>query len=236
EVPDYGAYEKESWADPAKGQAAMITRMDQGVGGVLRRLRELGIERDTLVIFTSDNGPHREGGPGYDAEFFDANGPWRGIKRDLTEGGIRVPFIARWRGAIPAGAVSAVVGHFADFLPTAAELGDSESSADTDGISLAAVLRGEAAQLRPREHLYWELHEPTFHQAVLLDGRWKAFRGRAGEAAFELYDLANDAMEERDVSQDHPVLVERAIRVMDEAHVPNAWWRNPRKVADSASP
>jgi arylsulfatase A-like enzyme len=235
EVPDYGVYEKEPWADSAKGQAAMITRMDQGVGGVLRRLRELGIERDTLVIFTSDNGPHREGGPGYDAEFFDANGPWRGIKRDLTEGGIRVPFIARWPGAIPAGAVSAVVGHFADFLPTAAELVASESSADTDGISLAAVLRGEAAQLRPREHLYWELYEPTFHQAVLLDGRWKAFRGRAGKAAFELYDLANDAMEERDVSQDHPVLVERAIRVMDEAHVPNAWWRNPRKVAGSAS-
>lgn len=224
EVPDYGRYAAEAWPDPLKGQAAMITRMDRGVGRLLRQLRELGLERDTLVMFTSDNGPHREGGSGYDPEFFDANGPWSGVKRDLTEGGIRVPYIVRWLGAIEPGSVSAVPGHFIDVLPTCAELAGLAPPEEGDGISLAGVFRGEPGAMATRPSLYWELHEPVFQQAVLLDGRWKAFQGRPGKAGVELYDLAADPGETRDVSSEHPVLVERSRRIMDEAHVPNEWW------------
>ena len=98
EVPDYGPYGSRDWADPLKGQAAMITRMDGRIGALVAQLKRLGIDDRTLVVFTSDNGPHKEGGPAYDPDFFDANGPFSGIKRSLTDGGIRVPFIARWPG------------------------------------------------------------------------------------------------------------------------------------------
>lgn len=225
EVPDYGVYATESWPDSLKGQAAMVTRMDRGIGRLLQCLRELGLERDTLVMFTSDNGPHREGGPDYDPEFFDVNGAWSGLKRDLTEGGIRVPCLVRWPGMIRAGSVSGAVGHFADLLPTCAALAGVPLQARTDGISLLPVFRGDASAPEAREYLYWELYEPTFQQAVLLDGRWKAFQGRPGRTGMELYDLSIDPAETRDVSAEHPALSERSQRIMDEAHVPNRWWR-----------
>ncbi|HTO04155.1 MAG TPA: arylsulfatase [Opitutus sp.] len=228
EVPDYGPYAKETWPDSLKGQAAMITRMDSGIGKLLQRLRELGLERDTVVMFTSDNGPHNEGGKDYDPEFFDANGPWSGLKRNLTEGGIRVPYIVRWPAIVAGGAVSASVGHFADLLPTCAELAGVESLRDSDGVSLVPAYRGAPEAAQAREHLYWELYEPAFQQAVLLEGRWKALRGQPGKAAVELYDLANDPGETHDVSEANPALVERCLRLMDESHVPNEWWQAPR--------
>src|SRR5262245_10917967 len=120
EVPDYGEYQNRAWPEPQKGLAAMISRLDRDVGRLLQRLKERGLAERTLVLFSSDNGPHREGGNNPD--FFRSNGGLRGIKRDLYEGGIRVPLIARWPGKLPAGQVSDHVGSFADLLPTAAEL------------------------------------------------------------------------------------------------------------------
>ena len=128
EVPDYGPYASKDWADPLKGQAAMITRMDGCVGELLAQLKRLGIDDRTLVVFTSDNGPHKEGGPAYDPDFFDANGPFSGIKRSLTDGGIRVPFIARWPKAITPGGVSPHVGYFGDMMATFAELAGAEAA------------------------------------------------------------------------------------------------------------
>ena len=123
EVPDYGPYADRDWPNPQKGHAAMISRMDRDVGRLLDRLKELGLDDDTIVFFSSDNGPHKEGGA--DPAFFQSWGPLRGYKRDLYEGGIRVPAIVRWPGVIPAGAESDHVWAFWDFLPDGCRSGRS---------------------------------------------------------------------------------------------------------------
>ena len=197
EVPDYGPYAGRDWPNPEKGRAAMVTRMDRDVGRLLDRLRELGLERKTMVLFTSDNGPHKEGGS--HPEFFDSNGPLRGIKRHLYDGGIRVPMIARWPGRIPAERVSNQVWAAWDFLPTAAEAAGVRPPAGLDGISMWTTLIG--GKQKGHEFLYWEFHERGFIQAVRM-GDWKAVR-RAGNA-MELYDLSNDLGEENDVAGQHP--------------------------------
>lgn len=233
EVPDYGQYADKPWSESLKGQAAMITRMDAGVGELLRQLAALGIERDTVVLFTSDNGPHREGGGNYDPTFFNSSGGFRGIKRDLTEGGIRVPLIVRWPAVTPGGRVTDQVGQFCDVLATCAELAGIEAPPAHDGVSLLAAVRDDAT--RPREQLYWEFYEGGFQQAVLLNGRWKALRGRPGKAPVELYDLANDPGEQRNLAGVQLDLVARCERLMDAAHVPNAFWRSPPR-PDEQSP
>ena len=191
EVPDYGPYAAKDWADPLKGQAAMITRMDGCVGELLAQLKRLGIDDRTLVVFTSDNGPHKEGGPAYDPDFFDANGPFSGIKRSLTDGGIRVPFIARWPKAITPGGVSPHVGYFGDVMATFAALAGARPPDDLDSVSLVPALLGRGAQ-PTHPYLYWEFYESGFTQAVLLDGRWKGIRLKSPAAPIQLYDLASD--------------------------------------------
>jgi arylsulfatase A-like enzyme len=145
-----------------KNFAAMVSRLDTDVGRVLAALRESGKEQETLVIFTSDNGPHREGG--HDPDFFHSRGPLRRIKRDLYEGGIRVPFIARWPRVTKAGSTSEEVVAFWDVLPTACELAGVRTPDGLDGVPVSAALSGE--RLRTRPPLYWEFHENRFSQAV----------------------------------------------------------------------
>ena len=221
EVPDYGIYEDKDWPNPDKGQAAMITRMDTQIGALLDRLKKHGIDEKTLVMFSSDNGPHKEGGN--DPEFFDANGPVRGIKRDLTDGGIRVPFIARWPGVIEAGQVSGHVGFFGDIMPTVAELSGGEMPNKTDGISLVPLLTGDKAAQREHSHLYWEFHERSPSQAVILEGRWKGIR-KPKEGTFELYDLKADVGEETNLASEKPELVAKLSALMDESTQPNEYW------------
>jgi len=215
EVPDYGAYATQPWPDPNKGLAAMITRLDRDVGRLLAHLRELGLADNTLVLFASDNGPHHEGGQ--DMAILDSNGRWRGIKRDLTEGGLRVPGIAWWPGQIAPGQVSDQVGGFQDLLPTAAELARVKPIAPTDGLSLVPALRGQAQA--PRPVMYWEITIWGSNQAVLLDGRWKAIRMSFRHAPLVLYDLANDPDETVDMAAQHPDLIARAETAMKAEHV-----------------
>jgi arylsulfatase A-like enzyme len=226
EVPDYGPYASKDWADPLKGQAAMITRMDRQVGELLAQLKQLGLDERTLVIFTSDNGPHKEGGPAYDPDFFDANGPFRGIKRSLTDGGIRVPFLARWPGRIKAGATSAHVGYFGDMMATFAELAGARPPAGLDSFSLVPTLLGRGTQAT-HEYLYWEFYESGFDQAVLLEGRWKGIRLKSPAAPIQLYDLASDPAEQTDLTAREPKLVERIGAIMRQAHVDNEHWKWP---------
>lgn len=199
EVPDYGLYAAKDWADPLKGQAAMITRMDRQIGELLAQLTQLGLDARTLVIFTSDNGPHKEGGPAYDPDFFDANGPLRGIKRSLTDGGIRVPFLARWPGRITAGGTSTHVGYFGDLMATFAELAGAVPPAAIDSLSLVPALLGRGAQAK-HDYLYWEFYESGFDQAVLLGGRWKGIRLKSPSVPMQIYDLASDPGETTDVA------------------------------------
>jgi len=208
EVPDLGIYKNEDWPEPEKAKAAMITRMDRDVGRLLAKLKERGLDENTLVIFTSDNGPHKEGG--ISPDFFDSNGPLKGIKRDLYEGGIRAPMIARWPGRIEAGSRSDHISAFWDVLPTVAELAGVEPPADIDGISMLPALLGKPQ--RKHEYLYWEFHEGSSKQAIRMD-RWKAVR-RAPSREIELYDLETDLGEEHDVAGEHPDVIARVEKIL----------------------
>ncbi len=218
EVPDYGPYADESWPAPQKGHAAMITRMDRDVGKLMGVLKDLGIDRDTVVFFSSDNGPHREGGAKPD--FFGSSGLLRGIKRDLYEGGIRVPTLARWPGKIKPGSVSDQVWAFWDFLPTAAELAGAKPPSNIDGISIRPALLGKPQ--RQHEYLYWEFHEGPSKQAVRM-GDWKAVR-LAPSRPIELYDLRTDIGEKHNVAKQHPDVVAKVEAILQSARTPSKHW------------
>jgi arylsulfatase A-like enzyme len=230
EIPSDEPYSSESWPQAQKNHAAMITYLDRTVGAVMAKLDALELSDDTIVFFTSDNGPHREGGA--DPEFFDSSGPLRGIKRDLYDGGIRVPMIARWPGKIAAGSVSDQVWAFWDALPTLAELAGAEAPSDIDGISIVPTLLGaEAAGRAQRKHdpLYWEFHERGFRQAVRID-HWKAVRIDIDQA-IELYDVSTDPGEQTDVAGKHPDLVAKAATLFETARVESPHWPVKRRRA-----
>ncbi|MGC9319478.1 MAG: arylsulfatase, partial [Armatimonadota bacterium] len=198
EVPDYGIYADRDWPSPQKGHAAMISRLDRDVGRVMDLLGELGLDEDTLVFFTSDNGPHKEGGA--DPAFFNSWGPLRGYKRDLYEGGIRVPMIARWPGRIEPGTESAYPWAFWDFLPTVSELTGCDCPDEIEGVSVASTLFGEDGP--EREVLYWEFQQREFKQAVRL-GNMKAVREGMTRPT-EVYDLEHDIGETTDLAGGRP--------------------------------
>jgi len=228
EVPDQGAYADRSWNDSQKNHASMITRMDDGVGEVLKCLREQKLDEHTLVMFSSDNGPHREGGPNYDPTFFSASGPLTGIKRALTDGGIRVPFLARWPGKIKPGTVSAHVGYFGDLMSTWAELAGVKPPAGLDSRSIVPTLLGRGEQTK-HDYLYWEFYEGGVSQAVLLGDRWKGIRLKSPTAPMALYDLVTDLGEHTDVAGENPERVARIAEIMRTARFDNEHWKLPTK-------
>lgn len=196
--------------------AAMVDRLDSYVGQLVSLLQELGIEENTLIMFTSDNGPHREGGA--DPEFFRSSGGLRGIKRDLYEGGIRVPFIASWPGTISAGRTSDHLSAFWDVLPTLADLCGFQPGA-SDGISFLPELLGK--EQKTHDLLYWEFHEQGGKQALLKDG-WKAVRLQVGKdphGPLELYELDSDPFEQNNVASRHPEMVKTLSELMDQERI-----------------
>ena len=207
-----------SQPQPHAAFAAMITRMDRDVGSLVDLLGQRGIDRRTLVLFISDNGPHQEGGG--DPVFFKSAGGLRGIKRDLYEGGIRVPMIARWTGVVPAGRVSNHVWAHWDVLPTVAAVAGARVPAGLDGMSMAAALRGESQATHP--FFYWEFHERGFQQAVRME-RWKAVRLKPG-SPLELYDLDGDSHEEHDVAAANPDVVARIESYLKTARTNSERW------------
>lgn len=222
EVPDLAPYTGKPWNAAQKGHAAMITRMDRQIGELLAELKRSGIDERTLVMFSSDNGPHREGGPDYDPEFFRAAGPLSGIKRSLKEGGIRVPLIARWPGRIQPGRTSAHVGYFGDLMATFAEVAGVKPPENLDSHSLVPELVGKGPS-PTHEFLYWEFYEGGVSQAVLLGNRWKGIRGKGGEP-LELFDLSRDIAEKNNVAAQNPEVVKRIAGIMRSAHVDNDQW------------
>ncbi len=221
EVPDLGIYKDRDWPAPQKGYAAMITRMDGYVGKLLDKLKKLGIDDDTVVFFTSDNGPHAEGGA--KPNFFNSRGPLRGIKRSLHDGGIRVPMIVRWPGKIKAGSVSDLPGAFWDFMPTAAELASVSAPDDTDGISFVAALTGKDQKQKKHEFLYWEFHEGGFFQAVRY-GQYKALR-KGLEGKIRLYDLEKDIHEDNDIAESRPAVVEKIKQYLKNARTYSEYFK-----------
>lgn len=210
-----------SQALPRATFAAMVARLDLYVGQVVARLKANGLDKNTLIIFTSDNGPHVEGGA--DPAFFQSSGGLRGVKRDLYEGGIREPFVAHWAGVIRPGSVSAFTGAFWDILPTVAELAGAKAPAGVDGISIAPTLTGKGKQ-KQHDYLYWEFHEQGGRQAV-RQGNWKAVRLQAAAAPggpVELYDLSKDPSEKTNLAADFPERVKELAGLMERSHRPSA--------------
>ncbi len=201
EIPAEGPYSGRDWPRNERNFAAMVSRLDSDAGKIMSLLKELGLDRETLVFFTSDNGPHREGG--HDPDFFDSNGPLRGIKRDLYEGGIRTPMLARWPGHIAPGRMSAYPWAFWDFLPTMAALAGVASPAGLDGINVLPELLGQPQAAHGP--LYWEFHERGFSQAV-RNGNWKVVR-HGLTSPVELYDLSTDIAETTNLAAANPEVV-----------------------------
>ena len=201
-VPSDAPYTDKNWPQMAKNYAAMITRLDRDVGRIIELLKRLNIDENTLVIFTSDNGPYQ--GVPTPIQFFDSNGIFKGGKRDLYEGGIRIPFIASWKNVIPKGKVNDKIIAFWDLLPTFAELIDYPDSLATDGISFLPDLKG--GKSKDHEYLYWDYGHvrPTFKQAV----RHRNYKGirieNGGQASFALFDLNKDASEQHNVAENFP--------------------------------
>ena len=192
----------------------MISRLDGDVGRLIALLKDLGIERKTLVIFTSDNGPHQEGG--HKMEYFDSNGPLRGYKRDLYEGGIRVPMIACWPGQIKPGTVSRHPSAFWDFLPTACELAGVAVPKDIDGISYRAALLGLPGQTQ-HQYLYWQsARVGKVSKIAIRQGNWKGVRVGADQP-LELYDLATDLGEQKNLAKAEPAIVKRLEQLIQTA-------------------
>jgi arylsulfatase A-like enzyme len=216
--PDTPSLGYRSQPEPHAAFAAMITRMDRDIGRLVDLVRERGIDRQTLVMFISDNGPHQEGGG--DPLFFKSSGGLRGIKRDLYEGGIRVPMIARWTGAIPAGRVSDHLWAHWDMLPTLADIAGATAPPALDGLSMRRALRGESQG--SHEFFYWEFHERGFQQAVRM-GRWKAVRLKTG-TPLELYDLEADLHEEHNVAGSHADVVAKIEAYLKTARTESQRW------------
>ena len=207
-------------AYPKAAYAAMVTKLDQYVGEVVKKLQALGIEKNTLIIFTSDNGPHREGGN--KPEFFNSSGGLRGVKRDLYEGGIREPMIASWPAKIKKNQESVHIGAFWDFMPTFAALLHLEQPKNTDGISMLPTLLGKGNQ-QQHHSLYWEFHEDGGRQAIRM-GKWKAVRLNVikdKNAAIQLFDLSADPKETKDLSADHPQVVKEMANLMKNSRIEN---------------
>ncbi len=211
--------------NPVAAFAGMMTILDHDVGRILDLLNELGIAKDTLVIFTSDNGPHKEGG--HKPDFFDSNGPLRGYKRDLYEGGIRVATTAWWPGVIKSGSTSSHIGAGWDVLPTFCELAGISAPDGIDGVSFAPTLRGEKSKQTKREYIYWEFHEQGGKQAI-RKGKWKAVRlnvRKKPDGPIELYDLSSDIGETKNLAEKHPDLIKEMSRLMTSSRTINPTFR-----------
>ncbi|MEQ8241046.1 MAG: arylsulfatase [Cyclobacteriaceae bacterium] len=218
-----GAYGSQLYTHAAF--AAMMHLLDEQVGEIRRKVEELGIAENTMIIFTSDNGPHKEGGA--DPVYFNSNGQYRGFKRDLYEGGIRVPMMAYWPGTINAGHVSDHISAFWDFLPTACEIAKIGIPDSIDGISFLPELLG---QEQPKhDYLYWEFHEGGGKQAVRL-GDWKAVRLKMGDnpkAPMALFNLMSDPEEQVDIAKKHPEIIAQMDAIMINEHLTSEVFRFP---------
>lgn len=237
ETPDYGEFASRNWPDVEKGFATAMKFIDDDVGAIMNKLRKLGLDENTMILFSSDNGPHREGG--HDPTFFESSEKFRGIKRDLTDGGIRVPLIVRWPAKIKPGAVSEHVSGFQDFLPTVAELTGVRITAECDGISFLPELLGNHGAQKKHSFLCWYFDEQGGKRAV-LKWPWKLIhlntraeqqtagavtngkKARGGQSLeIELFNLDDDPAESNNVAESHPRIVEELSMHMQQA------WREP---------
>lgn len=215
EVPDVGKYETKDWPEPEKGFAGMVRRLDRDMGRLFQLLQKLHLDKNTIVFFTSDNGPH-SGEGGHDHRFFDSNGPLRGYKRDLYEGGIRVPLIVRWPGTIEPGSETDHVSAFWDVMPTLCELAGIQPPEDIDGISFLPELLGRSDEQEQHDHLFWAYGG----KRAFRKGPWKLVRPGKNKPV-ELYNLNSDIGEQKDLSGQRPGRTKQLKKQMKQALDPS---------------
>jgi arylsulfatase A-like enzyme len=219
-----------SQSHPEAAFATMITRIDLDVQRIQDELKKLGIDDNTIVIFSSDNGPHKEAGN--DPYYFNSNGSQRGIKRDLYEGGIRIPLIVKWPGMIKSGQVSDHISAFWDMLPTFADLAHvSIADVPTEGISLAPTLFGNPDKQEQHPYLYWEFHENKYSDQAVRKGKWKAVR-HDPDAVAELYNLEEDPKEQNDLANQFPAIVMELQTLMNQSRTENPYFPLKRSAAN----
>ena len=216
-----GQYRSQNY--PAAAYAAQITHLDSCVGELIKKIKESGLEKNTLIMFSSDNGPHAEGGA--HPSYFKSNGELRGKKRDLYEGGIRVPFIVKWPKIIKANSISNHISAFWDLMPTLADIaGIFDSSLPLDGISFYETLKGNERNQKKHAYLYWEFHEnPSSNQAIRM-GDWKAIR-KSPQGPIELFNLKNDISESTDLAEQNPEMIAQMKIIFKEGRTENAFWK-----------
>ncbi|MBM79644.1 MAG: N-acetylgalactosamine-6-sulfatase [Planctomycetaceae bacterium] len=228
-----GKYRGPLVKNPIAAFAGMMKKLDEGVGELLDLLRELGIDENTIVLLSSDNGPHREGG--HDPVFFNSNGGLKGFKRDLFEGGIRVPLLARWPKTIKAGTTSNHISAHWDIMPTFLELAGAKTPDGIDGISFVPALLGKDSQAQ-HDYLYWEFYEQGGKKAARF-GKWKAVQlnvNRDKNSPIQLFDLSKDRSEKNNIADANAEIVEAAKKIFVDAHQPSDLWkfavrRKPKK-------
>lgn len=223
-----GKYSGPEIRNPPAMFAGMMTRLDRQIGQLMALLKELGVDDNTVVMLSSDNGPHREGG--HKPEFFNSNGGLTGFKRDLTEGGIRAPLIVRWPGHVQPGTTSDLISAHWDVFPTVCEIAGLDAPANLDGISFYPTLVGDSQRQRKHDYLYWEFHERGGKRAVRFgeNGRWKAIQvdlNKPQPEAIVLYDLSTDPAEQNDLAPTHGKLVDQARDLFEQAHRTNPIWK-----------
>ncbi len=228
EIPSNAPFDKKPWPEQVRNYAAMIARIDTDVGRLVAKLKELKLDKNTLVFFTSDNGAN--------APFVEPLGSsagLRGIKRDLHEGGIRAPFIAWWPGKIRAGTRSDLLTSHVDFLQTAADIAKVEAPKNVDGISILPTLLGKPQSVK-HDFLYWEIYEgPSPFQQAVRYINWKGYR-TALKGPLELYNLESDPAESKDISKGHPEIVKQIEGIMAQEHISSPHWIptvDPQKTA-----
>lgn len=201
--------------------AAMVSILDQQVGEIIDKVKMLGLDKNTLIVFTSDNGPHQEGGA--DPAYFNSNGALKGHKRDLYEGGIRVPMIVSWPGKVKANTQTDHISAFWDVFPTFASLVEVDIPSDIDGISFLPTLLSSSKKQKQHQFLYWEFHEKGGRQAVRM-GDWKGVKYNVlnnSNTGIELYDLSKDIEEKNDIANEHPRIVKEIEKFMETARTPS---------------
>jgi arylsulfatase A-like enzyme len=220
-IPEDPVFSGKPWPEEIKNYAAMVALADRDVGRVMQKLKDLGIDDRTLVIFSSDNGANPEF-----IEPLGSTGGLRGHKRMLYEGGTRAPLIVRWPGKIQPGTTSDLLTAFVDFLPTAAELSGAPAPKGLDGHSIVPTLLGKGQPTR-HESLYFEIYEPYFQQAVRM-GDWKGYR-LGTKAPLELYDLKADPVEKQNIAAAHPDIVRKIEAIMKAEHSPSPYYDAPEQ-------
>jgi len=210
--------------NPAAQFAGMMTALDVGIGRVLESLEKQGLEKNTIVLLSSDNGPHKEGG--HMPNYFNSNGGLRGHKRDLYEGGIRCPLLVRWPGTVKAGSTTDHISAHWDLFPTFCELAGTETPRDLDGISFLPTLLGR--KQKQHEYLYWEFFEGGGKRAARI-GKWKAVQnqvnGKGQDAPVEIYNLEKDRAEINNLAAQNPELITRVRKIFKAAHTPSPLWK-----------